>query len=122
MTPTIIDPSPYCKFEKSQIIGINRSYVDGLLHKGTRESRSQADATIEGLETAGNEQPSFTFAGVHITEQQDMLYIDQDFYLNEIEQTLNEVELSKLAFMRMWSAWLTNTRPDLDVRFRKYHE
>ena len=35
MTHTIIDPSLYCKFENSQSIGINGSYVDDLLPTGS---------------------------------------------------------------------------------------
>ena len=80
MTPTIIDPSLYCKFEGNQLVDFNDSYVDDLPRAGTEEWKTQAGETLERFETTGNEQPSFNFAGMHITQVEDMLHIDQDIY------------------------------------------
>ena len=65
------------------------------------------------VEKADNEQPLHTFAGTQITEKQDMLYIDQDLYLNKIYQTPNKVEFNTPASMRLKSEWKAYTRPDL---------
>ena len=94
MISTIIDPSLYCRFENNQIIGINISYADDVLRTGANKWMSQADSTLERFETTGDDQPPFIFAGLNITEKQDMLNIDQDFYLNKIEQTSHEAEFS----------------------------
>ena len=113
MTPGSIDLSLYFKFEDDQIIGLNGSCANDLLRIETSEWMTLADATLERFETAGSDQYTLTFTGVYITEKQDMLIIDQDFYLNKIEQIPSEAEFSKFAPMGMKIAWLANTRPDL---------
>ena len=84
MTPTIIDPSLYCQFEDDQLFGINGSYVDDLLRAGADEWQTHSDATLERFETTRNQQASFIFAEMHITESGNMYHIDQDFYMNKI--------------------------------------
>ena len=61
----------------------------------------QADVALERMATTVNDQPSLTIAGMHITEKQDMLNIDHDFYLNKIEQTPYEADLNTTSSMRM---------------------
>ena len=65
------------------------------------------------VDTTGDEQQQLTFSGMHITDNEGMLHIDQDFYISKIEQTPNGVELGKFASMRMRLAWIKSTRPDL---------
>ena len=43
-----------------------------------------------------NKAPSI-FVGMHITETGDMYHIDQDFYMNKIEQNPSDVEFNKFA-------------------------
>ena len=105
MTPIIIDPSLYCQFEDDQIVGINGSYVDDLLQAGTNEQQTHADATFERFETTGNQQAPFTFAGMHITESDNIYHIDLDFYMSKIEQIPSDAEFSTFASMRMKLAW-----------------
>ena len=50
---------------------------------------------------------------MHITESDNMCHIDQDFYMSKIEKNLSNAAFSKFASMRMRSAWLKNTRPDI---------
>ena len=62
MTPTIINPFLFCKFEDDQLVGINGSYVDDFLRAGTDDWQIHSDATLERLETTGNQQAPFTIA------------------------------------------------------------
>ena len=113
MTSVIVDPSLYCYFEDDQLILINWSYVDDLLRAGTDEWQTHSDATHERFETIGKQQVPFTFAGMHITESDNMYHRDQDLYMNKIEQIPYNAEFSKFASMRMRLAWLVNTRPNV---------
>ena len=72
MDPKIIDPSLYCQFEDDQLVRNNRNYDDVFLRAGTDEWETRLDATLERLETTGNQQAQFTFAGMHISESDDM--------------------------------------------------
>ena len=99
MTPTIVDPSLYCQFEDDRFVGINGAYVDDLLRAGMNEWQTHSDATLEQFETTGNQQAPFTFAGMHITEFDNIYHIDQDFYMSKIEQIPSDSELSKFSSM-----------------------
>ena len=48
-----------------------------------------------------NQQTSFTFVGMHITESGNMYHIDQHFYMNKIEQIPYKTEFSKFTNMIM---------------------
>ena len=90
MTHTIIDPFASCQFEDGQIVRIN-----------------------------GNQKKPFTFAGMHITESDNMYHIDSDFHMSKIEQIPSETEFSKFASMRMKLAWLPNTKHDIVFEISK---
>ena len=113
MTHAVIDPSLYCQFEDYHLMGINGSYVDDVLRVGTNESQTHSDVTLERFETTGNKQAQFAFARMYITDSENMYHIDQDFYINKIEQIPSNTAFSKFVFMRMKLAWLANTRPDI---------
>ena len=49
---------------------------------------------------------------MHITESDNMYHIDQDLYMNKIEQIPSNAEFSKFASMKMKLVWLANTRPN----------
>ena len=99
MTPTIIYPSLYCQFEDNQLVGINGSYVDGLPRPGTDEWQTHSDATLERFETSGNKKAPFTFAGMHITDSENMHLIDKDLYMSKIEQIPSDAKFSKFTSM-----------------------
>ena len=109
MTLTTINLSLYCQFEDDQHVGINGGYADDLLRARTYEWEIHSDATPERFERTGNQQATFTFAEMHITESDNMYQIDQDFYMSKIEQIPSDAEFSKFSFMRMKLAWLKNT-------------
>ena len=113
MTPKIIDRSLYCQFEDDQLVGINGSYVDDLLRAGTDEWKNYSDATLERFETTGSQQAPSIFAGMHITESENMFHIDQDFYMSRIEQIPLNAKFSRFASMKMKLACLANTRTDI---------
>ena len=73
MNPTIIDPSLYGTFDDDQLLGINGSYVNDLLRAGTDEWKTHSDAIFERFETTKNQQAPFTFAGMHITESDNIV-------------------------------------------------
>ena len=50
---------------------------------------------------------------MHITNHEDAFHINQDFYMNRIEQIPMDADLSKFASMQMRLAWLANSIPDL---------
>ena len=50
---------------------------------------------------------------MHFTEFQELLHINQDFYVSKIEQIPIEADLSKSTSMRMKLAWIASPRPDL---------
>ena len=105
MTTTIIDPSLHCQFEDEKHVGINESYVDDALRAGTNEWKTRSDFTLERFETTGNQQASFIFAGMHITESDKMYHIDQGFYMSKIEQIPSDAEFSDFASIGMKLAW-----------------
>ena len=113
MIPTIIGPSLYCQFEDGRLVGFNGSYVDDLLQAVTDEWKTHSDSTLERFETTGNQQAPFIFVGMLITESDNMHHIDQDFYMNKVEQIPSNTEFSKLSSTRVRLAWLANTRPDI---------
>ena len=75
--------------------------------------QTHSDATLERLETTGNQQAPFIFAVMHITESDNMYHIDIDFYMSKSEQIPSNAEFSTYASMRMKLAWLANIRPDV---------
>ena len=97
MTLTTIEPSLYFKFEDNQLIGIDGSYSDILLRARVDKWQILANAALERFETTRNEQPPLILAGMNLPEVEDMLPIDQDFYLKKIEQFLIDVVFSELA-------------------------
>ena len=119
MTHTIIDPSLYYQLEDDKLVRINGVYVSDLLRAETDERQTHSDATLERFETAENQQTPFTFAGMHITEYDNMYHIDQDFYISKIEQISSNAELSKIASMRMRLPCLANTRPNIVLEISK---
>ena len=50
---------------------------------------------------------------MHISEAEDMFYIDLDSYLIKIELIHNDTKYGEFAPRRMKLEWLANTRPDL---------
>ena len=50
MTPTIIDPFLYTKFENDQIRGVNSRYVDDIHQAGNDEWMKQVYAALERFE------------------------------------------------------------------------
>ena len=48
-----------------------------------------------------------------MTESENMFHVDQDFYMNKIEQIPSDAELSKFASMRIKLAWVSSTGPDI---------
>ena len=112
MIPTIIDPSLYCQSEDNRLMRIKGSYVDDLLRAGTNEWQIHSDATLERFEKSGNQQAPFTFAVMHITESENTYHIDQDFYMDKMEQIPSYTEFSKFTSTRMKLSWLANTRPN----------
>ena len=92
-------------------MGTNESYVDDLLRVETNEWQTHSDATLERLESAGNQKESFTFAGIHITEPDNLYHIDDYFYMAKTYQIPSNAEFSRFASMRIKLTWLTNTRP-----------
>ena len=84
MIPTIIDILLYSRFENGKLIGIKGSYLVDLLRAGNMERETQANATLERFAKIANEQSSLTFSGYHITQNEDMFLIDQNFYISKI--------------------------------------
>ena len=72
MTLTIINPSLYCQFEDDQLVGMYENFVDDFLRAGADEWKTHSNATLERFEPTGNQQISFTFSGIHITESDNM--------------------------------------------------
>ena len=62
--------------------------------------KNHSDATFERFETAGNQQAPFIFAGIHITESDNLYHIDRDFDKSNIEQNPSGAGFSRYAYMR----------------------
>ena len=101
IVPTIIDPPLHCQLKDNQLLGINGNYVDDLLRTGMNEWQTHSDVTVEQFGTTENQQKPFTFAGMHITESENMYHIDRDFCMSKIEQIPSNAEFCKFASMRM---------------------
>lgn len=85
LEPTRCDPSLYFSIRQGELIGINGTYVNGLLRAGTREFRSVCELTNKKFETSGCEVPPFTFAGFRISPNDENSFtIDQNFYLPKL--------------------------------------
>ena len=84
MTTTIIDPSLYCQFEDEQLVGINGGYVDNFPRAETDEWQTHSHATLERLENNREQQAPCTFAGMNITEYDNMYCFNQDLYTSKI--------------------------------------
>ena len=77
------------------------------------EWQTHSDATLERFETTGNQQTPLKFAGMHITEYDNIDHRDQDLCMSMIEQITSNAEFSRFASMRMKPAWQANTRPGI---------
>ena len=87
MTPTVIDACLYFQFRSGELIGINGSYVDDLLHSGNGDFKSISDSTLSRLEISGNEEIPFSFAGILITRSSNQSYaIDQSSLTQNLTQ------------------------------------
>ena len=49
----------------------------------------------------GNQKAPLTFAGIHITESNNMYYIDPDLYMSTIEKIPSDAAFSKIASVRV---------------------
>ena len=103
----------------NNLSGIDASYAEDLLRAGKNEWKTHSDAILELFETTGNQQATFTFALIHITESGNMYHIDQNFNKSKIAQILSDAEFSKFASMRMKFDWLANIRPDIVFKSHK---
>ena len=92
---------------------IHRSCVDDLIRAGNDEFRDWCEPTHERFETGGDEELPITFAGINITEQNNILSMDQPFYVKLIEELDPSSSLADFRSMRMKLAWLANSGPDL---------
>ena len=79
MTPTIINPSLYYCFEDDQLVGMIESCIDDLVIAETSEWLSHSDATLGRLEANVNLRAPFTFAGMHITQSDNIYQLGQVF-------------------------------------------
>ena len=114
LTPTKAYPSLYFAHDNNFLIGLSRSYVDGLLRAGTPAFRKTCSETLQRFETTGDEHPPFIFAGFNIVKCTDVPYaIDKPFYLKKLEELDSSISFNEFRSMRMRLAWLANTRPDL---------
>ena len=48
MTPRILDSSLFCKFQYNELFGLNRSYIDDLLHAGMTNGKQMQTGPWEG--------------------------------------------------------------------------
>ena len=71
---------------------MKESYVDYLLRIGIDNWRIYSNETLERFETTKSKRSPFTFFGIHATDVNNMVDIDQDFYMNKIEQIPANVE------------------------------
>ena len=75
--PTQADRSLHFSFRRGGLLGINGSYVDGLLRAGTPQFRHTRKQTQKLFETSGDEPFPFTFAAPYA--------VDQTFYIRKPE-------------------------------------
>ena len=65
MIPTKIDPMFSLCFDTiKHLIGMNRSYIDNLLHAGNSKFKKLCKTTHQKFETTSDEDPLFSFAGL----------------------------------------------------------
>ena len=86
MIPLLIDPFLYWKFEDDQFFRTIACYVDDLLRAGPDKWKTNSDASLDRIETDGNQQAPFPFAGMHVTESESMYRIYLDIYMDKFEQ------------------------------------
>ena len=96
------------------IIGL---YVNDLLQAGDSGFQYQCSITHKRFEASGEKPLSFTFAGFNMHHSPDEpLSIHQAFHLKKLEEMVRQSsEFSDFRSMRMKIAWMSNTRPDLQL-------
>ena len=63
--------------------------------------KQKLNGNLEGAEKSGNKGPPFTSSGIHINEIEDLLHIGQNFNMNMIKRSFNDIEFSKFFSMRI---------------------
>ena len=114
LEPTKVDLSLYFSFRLAELVGINGTYVDDLVHTIDNEFRKKCAKTHQAFEKIGDNRPPFTFSGFNVSvTDNESLSIDQNLYRKQLEYFYNSSTFSEFRSMRMKLAWLANTRPDL---------
>ena len=120
------DEAFFYKLKKGKLDGICILHVDDFLISGSKEFQKEVAQKLKGRFTFGKiEVESFKFTGLNIVQKEDGIYIDQ----NEYVQSINEIEVKKnmdkeakltpkefnafrgLTGKLSWAA--ENTRPDI---------
>ena len=101
MMAIVIDKSLYCKFENYELVGVIGSYVDDSLSAESEKwnlTQTQLLKYLRPLEKSNHGSP---ISSRHITDKGNILYIDQDFYINKNKQARNGADLTVFASMRL---------------------
>ena len=78
---------------------------------GDEEWQEEVKATLHRLKTSDNDLSTLTFAGVHISAQNDALAINQYFYMHKVkvlpengsfeQYTSMQISIARLAYIRL---------------------
>ena len=114
LIPTKIYLSSYFSISDGRLKGINGSYIDHLLRAGRAESKLICRMAHKRFEICGDAEIPITFAGFHITKPKQYPFsIDQNLYVEKLEELDPTSDYGKFRAMRMHLSWLSNTHPDL---------
>ena len=86
------DGAFFNKFKKNKLDGICILHVDDFLISGSKEFQKEVLQKLKGRFTFGKiEVESFKFTGLNIVQKEDGIYVDQ----NEYVQSINEIEVKR---------------------------
>lgn len=120
MSPTKAEPDLCILRKYNELIGMNWSYVDDMLQAGNRAYENICQRTHDTFESSRDDHVPFTFAGLNIDHTNGTLSIDQRFYLSKLEELPMESSYCDYRSMRIRTAWLAITRPDLVFSISKW--
>ena len=87
MNKRVRDPCLSFRFRSGELIGINGSYADDLLHVGNDQLISTVSPRLQQFETSGNDEALMLFAGIYIQYSSDPTYaFDQLSYVSKRTQ------------------------------------
>ena len=96
-----LDNSVFFKYENNQLIGVLVTHVDDFLHAGTEEfTESVIEPLCKRFQASTHEERSFMYVGYKVTQEEQGVVLDQEEYVDEMEEVPVHIRNDTVEFTR----------------------